>query len=541
MEFLDVPSRQTMKNGCSWLTPLALGVAVVSFIPAGFTLKSVLSVDSDLWVRLYNTRLSIILPNTFKLLLSVGVLTALIGIPLAWFVSRYDFFGKRIWQWALVLPLAVPGYVLAYTYASLMAPSGPAQNAVHILFGETCALPSLYGFWGVSLVLSLVNFPYVYLLSRTAFANQNAFYDDAARVLGSSRFKRFWTVHICMATPAIVAGVCLVLMEVMADFGTVSLLRYPTFTESIYRQMTGRFDPSGAAALSCILVGLTLVFLFVERRLQGDRRYQQGHNEFKPFRIKQAAPILQFFFLAFMGIVLGLSFFLPAVLLIKWATQSLMTTGWDSRFPGFVFNTLLVAAAGATLTMLLALPVSYLHARRPTFLSRSLYLVSSLGYSLPGPVVAVGLLLFASLCFPWLLGGMTLLLLAYLVRFIPISLQSQNAALSMIPASIEDTAKTLGAKRWQRFRQILFPLLKPSLLTGWVVVFMDCAKELPATLMLRPLAFDTLAVRVWMEASESLWEMAALPALLIVIVSIVPTAFIINQCTQKQVSPCSFL
>lgn len=513
----------------TYLAPLSIGIAAVVAIPIAFTLFSAITVDMELWKRLYDTRLKVILPNTIKLLFSVGMLTLLIGVTTAWIVTRYDFRGKNIWEWVLILPLAVPGYVLAYAYASIMAPGGLAQNIWSSFFGDISKMPSLYSFWGVSLILSLVNYPYVYLLTRASLLNQNVKYHEAARVMGVSKIKRLWSINIRMAYPAIIAGLALALMEVMADFGTVALLRYPTFTEAIYRQMTARFDPSGAAALAFVLVAITFLLMNLERHFRGRRSFEQTKGSFRsqlPKRLNLRASLAV---TALMLIIISFAFFIPFAMLISMAFDAISKGGLDSRFIRFTSNTILVSALGATAASILAVPAAYLHARRPNALNRAVYYMSSLGYSLPGPVIAVGILLTVAMFFNWLYGSLLLLLMAYVVRFMPISLQSQDSSISLISKSMDDAAKTLGAGTWRTFKDILLPLMRRGILAGWVVVFVDCMKELPATMMLRPLAFDTLAVRVWVEASESLWEMAALPSLLIVIAGVIPLIIIIKK------------
>ncbi|MBT9132913.1 MAG: Molybdenum transport system permease protein ModB [Firmicutes bacterium] len=216
-------------------------------------------------------------------------------------------------------------------------------------------------------------------------------------------------------------------------------------------------------------------------------------------------------------------------MLINMTITEIIKGGIDSRFIEFTLNTIFVSALGATMASILAVPAAYIHARHPNTLSRAVYYMSSLGYSLPGPVIAVGILLTVAVLFNWLYGSILLLLMAYVVRFMPISLQSQDSSISLVSKSMEDASRTLGAGTWKTFKNILLPLIRRGILAGWVVVFVDCMKELPATMMLRPLAFDTLAVRVWVEASESFWEMAALPALLIVLAGLLPLIIIIKK------------
>ena len=518
-----------MKSKYTYLAPLSIGVAAVVATPIVFTLFSALSSDAELWKRLYDTRLNIILPNTLKLLISVGFITALIGVSTAWIVTRYDFPGRRIWEWALILPLAVPAYVLAYAYASIMAPGGVFQSLWLGLFQDTIKPPNLYSFWGVSIVLSLVNYPYVYLLTRASLLSQNIAYEEAARTLGVSKWKRLWSINIRLAYPGIVAGIALALMEVMADFGTVAMLRFPTFTEAIYRQMTARFDPAGAAALGSVLVLITFLLLNLERYFRGRSTFEQTKGRFRTYIPKGLGLKEGIFCNVLILALLSLAFFTPLSMLLKWSVETTLKGYLDSRFIRFTYNTIMVSGIGATVAVILAIPTAYLHARRANILSRSLFYLSTLGYSLPGPVIAVGLLLTAGVIFPWLYGGLTILITAYMVRFIPVTIHSQDSAIASVSKSLEDASRTLGAGTWKTIRKVLLPIIKPGLLTGWVIAFVDCMKELPATLMLRPLAFDTLAVRVWIETSEALWEMAAMPALLIVLAGLIPIAILIKK------------
>jgi iron(III) transport system permease protein len=342
-------------------------------------------------------------------------------------------------------------------------------------------------------------------------------------------------INIPLAYPGIAAGLALVLMEVLADFGTVALLRYPTFTEAIYRQMTARFDPQGAAALSTFLLGMTLLILVGERYFRGQGRFDQTKGSCRPYVPRRLGHSGGLMVSLYLGFLLTLAFLAPTTVLAIWAVGQLVSGTADPRIIGFGLNSLFTAAAGATLAVLLALPVAYLHARFPGIFHRFLFRLSTLGYSLPGPVIAVGLLLTLPVFFPWLYGGISLLLLAYVIRFIPIALQSQDSSLAAVSRSLEEASRTLGAGVWKTITRITLPLIKPGLITGWVVVFADCMKELPATLMLRPLGFDTLSVRVWMEASEAFWDMAALPALMIVIAGILPIAYLIRLGTRKGV------
>ncbi len=506
---------------------LAFGVAVIPAIPILFTIYSAISADPDLWIRLYQTRLSVILPNTLKLALSVGIFCLLMGVSTAWLVSRYKFFGKRFWEVLLILPFAIPGYIMAYAYASFFAPGGPAQNIWKQFFDFP--MPSLYSFWGVSLVLSFVNYPYVYLLARASFLNTNQSYHDVAKSLGASALRRFFSIDLKLAYPGIIAGLLLALMEVMADFGTVALLRYPTFTEAIYRQITGRFDATGGAALASVLLLLSFLLFNLEKYFRGKRSFEQVGGSFRALEPKPLGLVGSTIINAGLSIFMLITFFVPVGIILNMALNGLLSNGWDERLLRFAFNSLLVSTLGASFASLLGFVPAHLSARHPNLASKLIYYFSSLGYSLPGPVVAVGLLLVSTAYLNWLYGSLILLILAYVVRFMPVPLQSQHASIVSLSPSLEQASRTLGKGLWATFRNITIPNIKGGIIVGWVIVFVDCMKELPATMMLRPLGFDTLAVRVWVEASESLWEMASIPALMIVISGLIPLVIVIRE------------
>jgi len=315
----------------------------------------------------------------------------------------------------------------------------------------------------------------------------------------------------------------------MVDFGTVALLRYPTFTEAIYRQMTAHFDPAGAVALASLLMSITFFFFVIERAGRGRRRFDHTHATGRTLVPSSLSGVQQTLLHGALGLLVTAAFVLPMAMLILWSTHTLWQGAVTANMARYAFNSVWVSASAATLAIALALPAAYLHARSSTLLNRAVFFATSLGYSLPGPVIAVSLLIVTGYLFPALYGGLALLLAAYVIRFIGIPLQSQEAALSTVSPALDDAAQTLGAGTWERFRRILLPLIRPALWTGWIVVFIDCMKELPATLMLRPVAFDTLAVRVWVESSEALWEMAAFPALLIVAFGLIPVHLIIHR------------
>lgn len=471
------------------------------------------------------TRLPFLFSNTVKLLIAVGAITLILGVSLAWIIARYDFPGKKIWKWIALLPFAIPGYVLAYTYATIMAPGGVFYEFWTFMGGDIRSMPSLYGFWGVAMVLGLVNYPYIYLLSYVALLKTNVHFEESALVAGKSKIETALSITLPMIRPAIIAGLALALMEVLADFGTVALLRYPTFTEAIVRQMQARFDPYGAAAIGAVLIVLTVSLLLIERAFRGRKGYVHIKGQSKTYQPKKIGKKATALVTGLLLSVSTMAFFAPLVVLI---VLSLMAAP-DPRLWSFVFNTLSVAVVGATIAIAIVLPIAYLHIRKKSLITRASSYAVTVGYSLPGPVVAVGLTLLATTFVPALFGGFIILIFAYLVRFSPIALQSHESAIGQVSASLEDASRTLGMTANQTIKKITLPLIKPALLSAWVLVFVDIMKELPATMMLRPLAFDTLAIQVWMMASEELWELSALPALLIVLVGLAPIAYIAGK------------
>ncbi|MDW8094904.1 MAG: ABC transporter permease subunit [Caldimicrobium sp.] len=362
-----------MKKNFNKLLLLTVGIALLVAIPLLHIVIYAFKTDLSLWMRLYETRLKVILPNTLKLLLVVAILINLFGISLAWVVSRYNFWGKGFWEWALVLPFAVPGYVMAYSYASFVAPGGPFQTLWLKLWGTTLSPPSIYNLWGVALILSFINYPYVYLLTRASFLTQSFLYEEVAKVLGVSPWMRFLKVNLRLAYPGIMAGTAMALMEVLADFGTVTLLRYPTFTEAIYRQMTGRFDPLGASALSLVLILIALGFLYLERHYRGRAKYEQLSGNFKSFEVKRLNLRGTLLVNSLLFIFLGLTFLLPLGILVSWAVKALWKGAFTFAFLHYVKNTIVVSLLGATLATVFALPVAYLHAREGGALGRTLY------------------------------------------------------------------------------------------------------------------------------------------------------------------------
>ena len=522
-----------------WLVAAGLIAGLVA-VPLAGVLASLLTPRVEVWSHLARTQLVELMANTVLLLLGVGAGTLVVGTGLAWLVVAFRFPGRALFEGALVLPLAMPAYVIGFAFLGVFDFAGPVQTAVRAALGPETRLPDPRSYWGVVLVMTLVFYPYVFLLARAAFREQGAATLETARSLGCSRARAFFTVGLPMARPSLAAGVSLAMMEALADFGTVATFGYRTLTEAVYRVWHGMFDRVAATQLAALLMVFAFVLLALERALRGRARFVQSQRRgpgvapvtLAGWRARAAT--------AACAAVLGLAFVVPLGRLLLWATATAATSGALSGFPALLANTVWLAGLAAMTTTALALVLAYATRLRPTPGVRLAAQFAGMGYALPGAVIAVGVLVpvavvdhalaalaEAALGRPVamvLTGAAAALLFAYVVRFLSVGLQTVDAGLGRIPSSLDDAARSLGAGASGVARRIHVPLMRGSLLTAWVLVFVETMKEMPATLLLRPFGLDTLAVIVWERTAESLWAEAALPALAIVAAGLLPVS-----------------
>jgi iron(III) transport system permease protein len=493
----------------------------------------------DVWAHLWRTQLLELTVNTLALVVGVGVATLVLGTALGWLVTSYEFPGRRLFEWALILPLALPAYVIGFAVLGLLDYPGPVQTALRHYLGPAVALPDPRAYWGVVLVMTLVFYPYVYLLARTAFREQGAATLETARALGRSRWRAFREVSLPMARPSLVAGASLAMMEALADFGTVATFGYRTLTEAIYRVWYGMFDRVAAAQLATLLLFFALALLLLEQALRGRARFVQSQRRGPGVRRVPLAGGRAVLASAGCGLVLTVAFVAPVGRLLLWAGD--IATGWGSVVPTFgsvIFNTVLVGSAAALITCVLALALGYASRLHPAAVVRVATRIAGMGYALPGSVIAVGVLIpLARLdhvlagAAEWMLGRPATLVLtgsaaalvfAYAVRFLAVSLQTLEASLLKIPPSFDDAARSLGAGVGRTLTRIHLPLMRNGVLTALVLVFVETVKEMPATLLLRPFGFDTLSIAVWERTAESQWAEASVPALAIVAAGLLP-------------------
>lgn len=518
------------------LTAPILAVAINIFLPGQGT-----------FAHLAETVLADYALNSIGLALGVGFGVFVIGTACGWLVTMCDFPGRRIFEWALVLPLAVPAYVLAYVYADLLQFAGPIQTSLRGLTGWAHGdywFPEIRSLGGAIALLTLVLYPYVYLLSRAAFLEQSVCALDISRTLGCTAWSSFFRVALPLARPALAAGVALALMEAVADFGVVSYFDLPAFTTGIYRAWFSFGDHVAAAQLSTLLLACVFAILLLERSLRGHSRYHQSSGRYRPIARYRLRGWRGAVTAAIVALPLFLGFLLPAAHLLR-----LSLAGGDaqfgSRYLELAWNSLslaLLAAAGALgAALLFALALRL----RPSGPIRFAARIAGLGYAVPGTIIAIGVLLPVTAFDHWIdrlaqsvlglstgllfTGGIAALIFAYVVRFLASALHTVEAGFAKVTPSIDGAARSLGRGPLAMLVSVHMKLIWPSLLTAALLVFVDVMKELPATLIMRPFNFDTLAVQAYNLARDERLTEAATPALTIVAVGLVPLILLTRQ------------
>jgi iron(III) transport system permease protein len=534
-----------------------LAVAVLVAMLAGLPVASVglnifVGGTSATWSHLASTVLPEYILNSLWLCVGVGIGVGTLGVTTAWLTAMHDFPGRRFFEWALVLPLAMPAYVMAYVYTDFLQFVGPLQTALRETFGWEHGdywFPDIRSLPGAIMMFVCVLYPYVYLLVRTAFLERASGMLEAARTLGMGPWRAFFAVSLPLARPAIVAGVALALMETLADYGTVAYFAVNTFTTGIYRAWFSLGDRVAAAQLAAMLLSFVLFLLMAERISRGRARYHNTTGRNRPMagaRLRGFSALL-----AFVGCLLPLllGFLLPAALLLKMA----LTDGdaqFGERFLLLSRNSFLLAGVTAAIGVLLALLMAYGARLSKNTLASSLNRLVGLGYAVPGAVIAVGVLIPVTRLDNWLAaqwehwfgsnpgllltGGIAALVYAYLVRFLAVALHTVETSLAKITPNMDDAARSLGLGQGATLRRVHAPLLRGSLLTAGLLVFVDVMKELPATLVMRPFNFDTLATQVYTLASDERLAEASTASLAIVAVGLLPLIALSRQISRAR-------
>ncbi|MBK7424916.1 MAG: iron ABC transporter permease [Propionivibrio sp.] len=504
------------------------------------------------WQHLLATVLPEYVGNTLWLCLGVGLGVIVVGVTTAWLTTMHDFPGRRIFQWALVLPLAVPAYVLAYVYTDFLQFAGPLQSGLRETFGWSRAdywFPDVRSLGGAVIMFIFVFYPYVYLLARTAFIERASGMLEAARTLGIGPWRSFFRVSLPLARPAVVAGAALALMETLADYGTVSYFGVQTFTTGIYRAWFSLGDRIAAAQLAASLLGFVIVLLLIEQLSRGRAKFHNTTGRNRPqigHMLKGGAAALA---VAACAIPLCIGFVLPAGLLLRLALSE-----GDSRFGehflALAGNSFVLAGLTALIAVALAVLLAYGARVSKGPVASSLNRLVSLGYAVPGSVIAVGVLIPVTRLDNWLAaqweaafgsnpgllltGGIAALIYAYLVRFLAVALQSVTSSLARVTPSMDEVARSLGASQGETLSRVHLPILRGSLFTAGLLVFVDVMKELPATLVMRPFNFDTLATQAYTLASDERLAEASTASLAIVAVGLLPLILLSRQIAQRR-------
>lgn len=522
---------------------LATLIAVLLAVPVVVVLANVFAPGQGAWAHLAATVLPEYIANTLCLLAGVSVMVIFGGVSTAWLVTTCRFPGQRMFEWTLILPLAVPAYIMAYAYTDLLQFTGPVQTWLRAVTGWHAReywFPEIRSVGGAIVMLGLVLYPYVYLVVRAAFLEQSVGIMEVGRTLGYGAWGSFFRIALPLVRPAIVAGTTLALMETLADFGTVSYFAVPTFTTGIYRAWLSMGDRVAAAQLSAMLLCFVVLLLLLERWSRGRARYYNKGGRLRDTRY-QLRGIAAWTATLICSVPLLLGFLLPAGLLLRMA---LTESGghFGARFIALTLNSVTLAGVTAAAAVVLALIMAYAMRLRPGPAVQAANRLAGLGYAVPGAVIAIGILVpvarLDNALDAWmranfdistgllLTGSIFALVYAYLVRFLAVALQTVEAGLTKITPSMDEAARSLGVGPVGTLIKVHGPLMRGTLLTAALLVFVDVLKELPATFMMRPFNFDTLAVQAYNLAADERLAEAAVPALAIVAVSLLPLIFL---------------
>ena len=532
--------------------PSIVGTALILSVPILTIAFSVFEPPGENWQHLKDTVLPEYLGNSILLTCGVGAGTLLIGVSTAWLTAMCRFPGKNLFVWLLLLPMAMPAYIVAYTYTGMFDFAGPVQTTIRDWTGwryQEYYFPQIRSMGGAIAMLSLVLYPYVYLLGRSTFLEQSVGVMEVSRTLDCGPWTVFYRVALPLARPAIVAGLSLALMETLADYGTVAYFGLGVFTTGIFRTWFGLGDYTSAAKLAALLMLFVFALIIMERVSRNKAQYHNSSGKLTRFSEYRLQGFKAWGAFAICAIPIFLGFFLPAAQLSLWAMET-WSEMVDDRFFELIRNSFLLGLGAALISVILALFLGYGKRILPGKTMIVSIRTASIGYAIPGTVIAVGVII----PFAWLdvridtfmkssfgissglilSGTIVAVMFAYVVRFLAISLQTVESGLDKIKPSMDDAARSLGYRPRETLFKIHIPLMKSSTLTALMIVFVDVMKELPATLILRPFDFNTLAVRAFELASDERLEDSSTAALTIVIVGLLPVIFLSKTISQSR-------
>ncbi len=501
-------------------------------LPILIVLFSLFGGYSKNWAHLYNYVLIDYIGNTFYLVIGVSFISLLIGTVSAWIVTNYDFLGKRFLEWALILPLATPPYILAYTFTGFFDSYGTANNFIREIFSldqSFILFPNIRNMYGAIIVFSFTLYPYIYLVSRAAFLNQSRSMLESGRMLGLNQYEIFYKLSLPIIRPAVIGGLMLVIMETISDFGAVDHFAIQTFTTGVFRTWHGMYDLTTAMQLASMLLVFVATFVWLEKTSRKKALYTSGTSTFKPakkIKLTKIKAVLGFS-ICFIPVLIG--FILPVTELTIWAV-SYNLAFFDEKFIKASINSILLAISAGILCASIALIVNFSIRFNKNRFSNLLSSFLSLGYAVPGLILAVGIVQLFALVDKsifmntdiMLTGSLIGLIFAYVIKSYALANSTFESGFLRISSQLDDSARTLNSSGWNLLSRVHFPLLKTSFLTSILLVISEVVKELPATLILRPFNFDTLAVSTYVYAAEERMFQAAAPAIAIMIVGLIP-------------------
>ncbi len=523
-------------------TILLIFIISLVVIPIMTVMSYIFQPSTELWGHLSENLLLEYLSNTFIILIFVAVSTLIIGVSCAWLVTNFTFPGRDIFKWLLVMPIAIPTYVSAYIYAGLFEPSGMIFDLVQNYLGlgkELYSVVELRNIYGVIFILSICLYPYVYLLAYTSFKEQSYCALEVGKSLGLNSREIFSRISIPLARPGIIAGVSLVMMESLAEFGTMDYYGVSTFTIGIYRTWFSFGDETSALHLSSLLLTFVFILIIVERYSRGKSQYVNTSQKTKKLKAKNLNGLNNIYAFSWCLLFSLIGFVIPVLQLVLWLTETYSYI-FDEYYLQVIINTISIATIASIIIVLISIYSSYINRSTNNLYIKSSLKIFSLGYSIPGVVIAVGIIipltmadnlqaiLFGSPLY-YLSGSFFALILAYLVRFSTISYNATESGLSKIKKNIDLTVQSFGLSNFTILKKIHMPIMKTTLITSFILVFVDIIKELPATLILRPFNFDTLAINIYELASSEQLSFIASPSLMLIIISLIPVILLIRK------------
>jgi iron(III) transport system permease protein len=536
---------QKIRAYCDGWRLIAFGMAGCVILPLAIIFSYFTQPENEIWRHLTENLLADLLTNTALLAAGVLSVTFVLGVSLAWLTAICDFPGRKIFTWALLLPLAMPTYVLAFVTLGLLDFSGPVQTVLREWAPtHKIRFPDVRSAGGVIAVMSLALYPYVYILARSAFITQGKRAMEAAQTLGCNQIAAFFKVALPMARPWIAGGLLLVLMETLADFGAVSIFNYDTFTTAIYKAWYGFFSLPAAAQLSALLVMIVFVVIMIEHKMRSKMQFtQSGRLNMQIDRICLTG-WRRWTAAFFAGTVLLIAFLIPFSQLLIWSVQ-IFTEEFNGRYLGYLGRSIFFAFLATIAVCCCALLLSYTQRRHVDKTTRMLIRISTLGYALPGTVLAVGIFIVINFVDNFLAeliksitsfdygtfmqGTILTVIVAYMVRFMAAGFNPLNSAMHRITPNLDEASVSMGVTGMSLLMRVHLPILRTGVLTASMLVFVEVMKEMPITLMTRPFGWDTLAVKIFELTSEGEWERAALPAVALVLGGLLPVVILTRQ------------